>query len=84
MVVIHLVPPVEKPWPERDRAQAKLQNSLEVIADRHDLEVVDTKAFFAGQIDWILAGDGHLNPTGNRELARFLAASCKNRGADVL
>jgi len=32
----------------------------------------DTTAFFAGRTEWILPGDGHLNPTGNRELAAFL------------
>jgi len=72
LVLVHLVPPVEKSWPERDRAQAKLQISMEAIADRHDLELVDTTTFFAGRIGWILTGDGHLNPTGNRELAAFL------------
>ena len=75
LVLVHLVPPVEKSWPERDRAQAKLQSSLEAIAEGHDLELVDTTAFFVGRTDWIHPGDGHLNPTGNRALADFLQST---------
>ena len=70
LVLVHLVPPVQKSW--RDRAQAKLGRSLSATAGRHGLELVDTTAFFAGRTEWILPGDGHLNPTGNRELAAFL------------
>ena len=73
LVVIHLVPPVEKEWPERDRAQARLERSLESICGRHGLEVVDTRDFFEGRTDWILPGDGHLNPAGHQALAAFLA-----------
>ncbi len=72
LILIHLAPPVERSRPKRDRAQAKLQGSLEVLAANHGLELVDTTALFAGQTDWILAGDGHLNPNGNRELAAFI------------
>jgi hypothetical protein len=72
LVVIHLVPPVEKEWLERDRAQARLERSLESICGRHGLEVVDTRDFFEGRTDWILPGDGHLNPAGHRALASFL------------
>lgn len=80
LVLVHLVPPVEKSWPERDRAQAKLQTSLEAIAESHAIELVDTTAFFAGHTEWILPGDGHLNPTGNRELADFLQITLKIAG----
>ena len=72
LVLVHLVPPTQKSWRERDRAQVKLGRSLGATAGRHGLELVDTSAFFAGRTEWILPGDGHLNPTGNRELAAFL------------
>ena len=72
LVLVHLVPPDQKSWRERDRAQTRFQTSLEAIAERHTIELVDTNAFFAGHTEWILVGDGHLNPTGNRELAAFL------------
>ncbi len=72
LVVVHLVPPTETEWRERDRAQAKLQRTLETICSRHGLELVDTGALFDGRTDWILPGDGHLNPAGHRALAGFL------------
>ncbi|MCU0304911.1 MAG: SGNH/GDSL hydrolase family protein [Thermoanaerobaculales bacterium] len=75
LIVVHLVPPVDKPWPARDRAQAKLQQSLDGICRRHGLELADTAAFFDGHLEWILPDDGHLNEEGHRALARFLATS---------
>jgi hypothetical protein len=72
LVLVHLVPPVQKSWRERDRAQTRFQTSLEAIAERHTIELVDTSAFFVGHTEWILPGDGHLNQTGNREFAAFL------------
>ena len=73
LVVVHLVPPSDKEWRGRDRAQVKLQRSLEVICSRQGLELVDTREFFEGHTDWILPSDGHLNPEGNREFAEFLS-----------
>ena len=73
LVVIHLVPPSEREWRGRDRAQARFQQSLETICARHGLELVDTCEFFEGRTDWILPGDGHFNPEGNRAFAGFLS-----------
>jgi hypothetical protein len=73
LVVVHLVPPTEIGWRERDRAQAKLQQTLETICRRNGLELVDTRELFEGRTEWILPGDGHLNPAGHRALAEFLA-----------
>ena len=73
LAIIHIVPPVEAAWPARDRARAKLQRSLEGTCRLHGLELVDTADFFEGRTEWILPGDGHLNPSGHRALARFLA-----------
>ena len=73
LVIVHLAPPVETAWPARDRAQAKLLDSIRGICDRHGLELVDTSGFFEGHTESILAGDGHLNPAGHRALAAFLA-----------
>lgn len=73
LVVIHLVPPSESVWRARERAQTKLERELQRICERLSLEFVDTRAFFSGHHEWILPGDGHLNPAGHRALARFLA-----------
>ncbi len=75
LVLVHLVPPTARPWMERERAQTKLQASLQEICNRHQLELYDTTGFFQGKIEWILPGDGHFNPAGNRALADFLEAN---------
>jgi len=72
LVVVHLIPASEVDWPQREQAQAKLQQTLETICSRHGLELVDTRELFEGRMDWILPGDGHLNPAGHRALASFL------------
>jgi hypothetical protein len=51
----------------------KLQQTLETICRRHELELIDTREFFNGRTDWILPGDGHFNPEGNRVFAEFLS-----------
>jgi hypothetical protein len=72
LVVVHLVPPSEKDWRERDRAQVRLQRSLEAICSRHGLDLVDTRELFEGRTEWILPDDGHLNSAGHQALASFL------------
>jgi hypothetical protein len=73
LAVVHLVLPAEKEWKQRALAQTQLQRALESICTRHDLELVDTRAFFDQRTEWILPGDGHLNPAGHRALARSLS-----------
>jgi hypothetical protein len=73
LVVVHLVPPAEKEWQQRALAQAKLHQSLESICAHHALELIDTRGLFDQRTEWILPGDGHLNPAGHRALAKFLA-----------
>jgi hypothetical protein len=75
LVLVHLVPPTAKPWRQRERAQNKLQASLQEICNRNQLELYNTTDFFQGKIEWILPGDGHFNPAGNRALADFLEAN---------
>lgn len=73
LVVIHLVPPAGNQWRQRDRAQAKLQRSLETSCSNLDIELVDTREFLEGRAEWILPGDGHFNPEGNQAVAEFLS-----------
>jgi len=80
LVLIHLVPPTARPWTQRERAQTKLRASLQEICNRHQLELYDTAGFFQGKTEWILPGDGHFNPAGNRALADFLEANVLDEG----
>ena len=73
LVVIHHVPPAGNQWRQRDRAQAKLQRSLETSCSNLDIELVDTREFLEGRTEWILPGDGHFNPEGNQAVAEFLS-----------
>jgi hypothetical protein len=79
LVIVHLVPPVETKWAARDRAQTELLGSLRETCDRHGVELVDTSGLFEGHSEWILPGDGHLNPAGHRALAAFLAQTVLDR-----
>jgi hypothetical protein len=80
LVVVHLVPPSEIDWPQRERAQEVLHRSLDAICSRHRIELVDTRPLFQDRTELILPGDGHLNPEGHRVLARFLAHKLLDQG----
>ena len=75
LILVHLVPPPQNPWPARDQAQAKLRTHLEAISARYGVRFFDTTDLFSGRTEWILPGDGHFNPDGNRALASFLVGN---------